>query len=120
MTDCLSNNLLSSLLSLPLMRTKATPAHLPPHHSQHASKSATTQPHYPHNSPIPLCPTWLLTHPLPQLHHLHLDTATCHYYNQCHLDPTTMPPFVGTSATLFHPPSYALQAHIGPAALQLR
>src|SRR6266702_104713 len=110
--------LTTSLPSPPLVRMKATPTCSPPHHSQHASESATTQPRHPRNSPTPSCPTW--GSPLPRLHRFHLDTAACRCHNQRHLNPATTPPFAGMPAIPLHPPSHASQAHIGPAALQLR
>src|SRR6266702_5986476 len=110
--------LTTSLPSPPLVHMKATPACSPPHHSQHASESATTRPRHPHNSPTLSCPTW--SPPLPQLQCLHLDTAARRRYNQRHLNPTTMPPFAGMPATPLYPPSHMSQAHISPAALQLR
>src|SRR6266702_1398012 len=115
---CRTTALTTSPPSPPVARMKATPARLPPHHSRHASESATARPRHPRNSPT--CPTWSPTHPLPRLHRLHPDTAARRRYNQRHLDPATTPPFVGTPATPLHPPSHASQAHIGPAALQLR
>ncbi len=115
---CRKTALTTSLPSPPLARTKATPARPPPHHSRHASESATARPRHPRNSPTPSCPTW--SPPLPRLHRLHFDTAARRRYNQRHLDPAITPPFAGTPATPLHPPSHASQAHIGPAALQLR
>src|SRR6266702_1516181 len=43
---CRTMALTTSLPSPPLARTKATPARSPPHHSRHASESATTRPRH--------------------------------------------------------------------------
>src|SRR6266702_6981045 len=123
LNQCRTMALTTSLPSLPLAQTKAAATHPPSHHLQYASESATAWPHHPCNSPTPLCPTWSPPHPLlplPQLHCLHLDTATCCCYDQCHLDLAITPPFAGTPATPLHLPSHMSQAHIGPATLQLR
>ena len=93
---CRTMALTTSLLSPPIACMKATPAYPPPHHSQHPSESATAWPHHPRNSPTPSCPTWSPL--LPQLHRLHLNTATRHRYNQHHLNPATTPPFAGMPA----------------------